>query len=241
MKEDIVYGKNSVKELLQSERPINKIHIQKGFKEQKIVDLAKNADILIKWCDKTLLDKITENGNHQGIAAMVSPKAYTDIDVILKNIEEKGQEGFLVILDSLEDPHNLGSIIRTGDGAGVDGIIIPKHRAVPLTFTVAKVAAGALEHVPVAQVTNLSQTIELLKAKGYWIFGADMDGTEYYKADLKGKICLVIGGEGKGIGQLVKKHCDVILSIPLKGEVSSLNAGVAAGILMYEVVKQRNS
>lgn len=240
MKEDIVYGKNPVKELLQNNRPVNKIHIQNGFKEQKIVEMAKETQMQIKWCDKSFLDKITENGNHQGIAVMVSPKAYTDLDDILQNVEDSGKEGFLIILDSIEDPHNLGSIIRTGDGAGVDGIIIPKHRAVPLTFTVAKVAAGALEHVPVAQVTNLTQTIQLLKDKGYWIYGADMDGTEYYKADLKGKICLVIGGEGKGVGQLVKKQCDVILSIPLKGEVSSLNAGVAAGILMYEVVKQRN-
>ena len=241
MKEDVVYGKNSVKELLLSERSINRIYIQKGFKEQKIVDLAKSKGAVIKWCDRVNLDTITEGKNHQGIAAMVSPKDYTELDQILRDIESRGKEGFLVILDSLEDPHNLGSIIRTANGAGVDGIIIPKHRAVPLTFTVAKVAAGALEHVPVAQVGNLSQTIQLLKDRGYWIFGADMDGKKFYEADMKGPICLVIGGEGKGIGQLIKKHCDVIVSIPLKGEITSLNASVAGAILMYEVVKQRGN
>ncbi len=239
MKEDIIYGRNSVKELLQSKRPINKLFIQNGFKDQKIIELAKENRVVIKWCDKSFLDKNTDNKNHQGILAMVSPKEYTPIEEIIEKIEENNKQGFLVILDSLEDPHNLGSIIRTADGAGVDGIIIPKHRAVPLTFTVAKVAAGALEHVPVAQVTNLAQTIDYLKEKGYWIYGADMDGKEFFNTDLKGSICLVIGGEGKGIGQLVKKKCDVILSIPLKGKVTSLNAGVAAGILMYEVVKQR--
>lgn len=239
MKEDIIYGKNSVKELLVSERSINRVYIQKGFKDQKIIELAKNKNIVIKWCDRINLDTLTDGKNHQGIAAMVSPKDYTDLDQILNHVEKQDKDGFLVILDSLEDPHNLGSIIRTANGAGVDGIIIPKHRAVPLTFTVAKVAAGALEHVPVAQVGNLSQTIQLLKDKGYWIFGADMDGQNYFEADLKGPICLVIGGEGKGIGQLVKKHCDVIVSIPLKGEITSLNASVAGAILMYEVVRQR--
>lgn len=240
MKEDVIYGKNSVKELLSSERSINRIYIQKGFKEQKIVEMAKESGTVIKWCDKNNLDSLTDGKNHQGIAALVSPKAYTELDEILNSIEKKGGDGFLVILDSLEDPHNLGSIIRTANGAGVDGVIIPKHRAVPLTYTVAKVAAGALEYVPVAQVVNLTQTIQTLKDRGYWIFGADMDGQKFYEADLKGPVCLVIGGEGKGIGQLVKKHCDVILSIPLEGEITSLNAGVASAILMYEVVKQRD-
>lgn len=239
MKEDIIYGKNSVKELLLSERSINRVYIQKGFKDQKIIDIAKSKNIVIKWCDRINLDTLTDGKNHQGIAAMVSPKDYADLDQMLSDIGNQDKDGFLVILDSLEDPHNLGSIIRTANGAGVDGIIIPKHRAVPLTFTVAKVAAGALEHVPVAQVGNLSQTIQLLKDKGYWIFGADMDGQKYFEADLKGPICLVIGGEGKGIGQLVKKHCDVIVSIPLKGDITSLNASVAGAILMYEVVRQR--
>jgi 23S rRNA (guanosine2251-2'-O)-methyltransferase len=241
VKEDLVYGKNPVKELLLNNRRINKIYLQKGFKDQKIVELAKSSGAVIKWCEKSFLDKLTEGNNHQGIGASVSPKDYTPLEEILDNIEKQGKQGFLVILDSLEDPHNLGSIIRTANGAGVDGIIIPKHRAVPLTSTVAKVAAGALEYVPVAQVGNLVQTIEFLKERGYWIFGADMDGQTYYQADLRGKICLVIGGEGKGIGQLVKKHCDVILKIPLKGQVNSLNASVAAGILIYEVVKQRDN
>ncbi|WP_353893414.1 23S rRNA (guanosine(2251)-2'-O)-methyltransferase RlmB [Proteinivorax hydrogeniformans] len=234
---DFVFGKNSVKELLQTDRSINKLFLVKGFKDDELIKLAKSKRLIIKTVDKKKLDSMTGGKNHQGIIASVSPKDYADIEQILQN----GEEGrrFIIVLDSLEDPHNLGAILRVADGAKVDGVVIPKNRAVPLTSTVAKVAAGAMETVPVAQVTNLSRSIEELKDKGFWVTGADPKGQPFYKSDLKGNVCLVIGGEGKGITRLVKEKCDFLASIPLSGKVTSLNAATATAILSYEVVRQR--
>ncbi|WP_350343791.1 23S rRNA (guanosine(2251)-2'-O)-methyltransferase RlmB [Proteinivorax tanatarense] len=237
--DDFIFGKNSVRELLQSNRSINKIFVVKGFKDKELLQLARQKKVIIKTIEKKKLDSLVEGKNHQGIVASVSPKNYVEIEEII----HKGTEGekFIIALDSLEDPHNLGAILRVADGAGVDGIVIPKNRAVPLTSTVAKVAAGAMETVPVAKVTNLGRTIEKLKEAGFWVTGADSQGSPFYTTDLKGNVCLVVGGEGKGITRLIKEKCDFIASIPLKGKVTSLNAATATAILSYEVVRQREN
>jgi 23S rRNA (guanosine2251-2'-O)-methyltransferase len=243
MNTDKIQGRNPVMEALRSEREIDKILIAKGAQQgsiHKIIGMAKDKGIPIQYVEKQKLDQLTESSAHQGIIAFVAAYSYVDLDEILNKAEKRGEEPFLIILDEITDPHNLGSIIRTADASGAHGIIIPKRRSVGLTATVAKTSAGALEYVPVAKVSNIAQTIDALKDKGIWVIGADMEGSQpYYRADFTGKIALVIGSEGKGIGRLIKEKCDYLVNIPMRGSVGSLNASVAASILMYEAMKQR--
>ena len=242
--EDIVQGRNAVLELLNSDRDINKIFLQRGEKHGSIKDLitiAKNKRIVIVEADKKKLDEMSGGGNHQGIIALVPPFNYCEVDDILEEAKQKNEKPFIVILDGIEDPHNLGSIIRTAETAGVHGIIIPKRRAVGVNATVSKVACGAVEHIKIARVNNLVETINYLKENGIWIYGTEMHGEkEYYNEDLKGEVAIVIGNEGSGMSRIVKENCDVLLRIPMKGKINSLNASVSAGIIIYEVLKQRN-
>ena len=200
----------------------------------------KNAGIPIKEVDRKKLDFMCGHANHQGIVAVGAIKAYSTVEDIFKTAEERGEPPFVIVCDEIEDPHNLGAINRTAEAAGAHGVIVPKRRSASLSFTVSKTSAGAVEFMHVARVTNLPQTIDELKEKGLWVYCADMDGETFYNANLKGAIALVIGSEGKGVGRLVKEKCDVVLSMPMKGKINSLNASVAAGILMYEISKQRD-
>ncbi|AOT71148.1 23S rRNA (guanosine(2251)-2'-O)-methyltransferase RlmB [Geosporobacter ferrireducens] len=241
---DKIEGRNPVLEALKAEREIDKIFIAKGAEQgsvQKIVGVAKDRGIPIQYVERQKLDQISESHAHQGIIAFVAAYRYVEVDEILESAARKEESPFIVILDEITDPHNLGSILRTANAAGVHGVIIPKRRAVGLTAVVAKTSAGAIEYVPVAKVSNISQTIEYLKEKGLWVVGADMDGqSTYYEQDLTGNVALVIGSEGQGIGRLIKEKCDFIVRIPMKGQLSSLNASVAASLLMYEVMRQRD-
>ena len=200
---------------------------------------AKKKDVLIKYVTKERLDQISETGKHQGVIAYAAAYEYAELEDIFDKAKEKGEDPFIMILDNIEDPHNLGAIIRTANLAGAHGVIIPKNRAVGLTATVARTSAGALNFTPVVKVTNISKTIQELKDRGLWFVCADMGGTEMYKLNLKGPIGLVIGNEGDGVSRLVRENCDMIASIPMKGDIDSLNASVAAGILAYEIVRQR--
>ncbi|WP_032123650.1 23S rRNA (guanosine(2251)-2'-O)-methyltransferase RlmB [Clostridium amazonitimonense] len=242
-REDLIEGRNAVIEVLKSERTIEQLWVAKGEREgsiNSILSLAKEKSIVIKEVDRQKLNSISQTGNHQGVIALITPYNYYSVEDILKNAEEKGEDPFIVILDEIEDPHNLGSIIRTAELCGAHGIIIPKRRNVGVTATVYKTSAGAAEHMKVAKVTNINSTIEKLKEKGIWIYGADMEGDQYsHNVDFKGAVALVIGSEGKGISKLTREKCDVIVSIPMAGKLNSLNASVAAGILMYEVLKSR--
>ncbi|MBR4277377.1 MAG: 23S rRNA (guanosine(2251)-2'-O)-methyltransferase RlmB [Lachnospiraceae bacterium] len=202
---------------------------------------AKKGDTILKFVTKEVLDRMSETGKHQGVIAECAAYEYSDVKDILDNARKKGEDPFIFLLDNIEDPHNLGAIIRTANLAGAHGVIIPKNRAAGLTATVARTSAGALNYTPVAKVTNLSKTIEELKKEGLWFVCADMGGTEMYKLNLKGPIGLVIGNEGEGVGRLVKEKCDMVASIPMKGDIDSLNASVAAGVLAYEIVRQRLS
>ncbi|HBM80334.1 MAG: 23S rRNA (guanosine(2251)-2'-O)-methyltransferase RlmB [Clostridiales bacterium] len=238
-----IEGRNPVIEALKSGRTIEKIYVSKGSYEgsiRQIISMAREGNMPILEIDRAKMDFMSETKNHQGVIAIASPYKYSDVDEILEYAEEKHEPPFIVILDEICDPHNLGSILRTADACGVHGVIIPKRRAVGLTPAVAKTSAGAVEYVKVAKVTNVTSTIRLLKKKGVWIVGADMDGKRaYFEADLKGPIALVIGNEGTGIGRLVKENCDFLVDLPMRGKIASLNASVAAGILMYEVLRQR--
>ncbi|WP_396426106.1 23S rRNA (guanosine(2251)-2'-O)-methyltransferase RlmB [Lactococcus cremoris] len=237
---DLIYGLHAVTEALNGDL-VNKLYVQedlRGKNVEKIKELARIKKVNISWTPKTELNKLTENGVHQGFMARVSEFAYADLATLLPELAEKA-EATILILDELTDPHNLGSIARTADATGVDAIIIPKHRAVGITPTAVKASTGALQHVPVVRVTNLSQTLDKLKRAGFWIFGTDMDGTVYSKWNTKGKIALIIGNEGHGIGQNLKKQVDEMITIPMVGHVQSLNASVAASILMYEVFRNR--
>ena len=242
---DRIEGRNPVMEALRSDREIDKIFIAKGAEQgsvQKIIGMAKDKGIPIQYVERQKIDQLSESHAHQGVLAYVAAYEYSDVDDIIKSAEKRGEAPFIIILDEITDPHNLGSVIRTANAAGAHGIIIPKRRSVGLTAVVAKTSAGALEYVSVAKVSNIAQTIDSLKEKGIWIVGADMEGTQtYYRADLTGKIALVIGSEGKGIGRLIKEKCDFLVNIPMKGEVGSLNASVAASIIIYEVMRQRES
>ena len=200
---------------------------------------ARKNDTIIKYVDKERLDQMSKTGKHQGVIAYAAAYEYAEVEDILKIAEEKGEPPFIILLDNIEDPHNLGAIIRTANLAGAHGVVIPKNRAVGLTATVARTSAGALNYTPVAKVTNMAKTIEELKEKGLWFVCADMGGTTMYQLDLKGPIGVVIGNEGEGVGRLVKEKCDFIASIPMKGDIDSLNASVAAGVLAYEIVRQR--
>jgi 23S rRNA (guanosine2251-2'-O)-methyltransferase len=242
---NIIYGRNTVIEALKSKREIEKLLLLKNGEGsiKKIEGMAKDRKIPIQYVDKTALDRVTDelksDGSHQGVVAYTSAYKYKEVEDLLSIASNKKESPFLIILDGIEDPHNLGAILRTADGAGAHGVIIPKRRAVGLTDTVAKSSAGAIEYIPVAKVSNISQTIEQLKEAGLWIAACDMDGQTYYQTDLTGPIALVIGSEGKGISRLVREKCDFILSIPMEGRISSLNASNAAAVLVYEIHKQR--
>lgn len=237
-----IEGRNAVIEAFRAGKPIDKIYILDGCQDGPILTIkkeAKKTDALIKFVTKERLDQLSETGKHQGVIAVGAAYEYAEVEDILKKAEEKGEAPFIILLDNIEDPHNLGAIIRTANLAGAHGVIIPKNRAVGLTATVAKTSAGALNYTPVARVTNLVKTIEELKNKGMWFVCADMDGKMMYDLDLKGSIGLVIGNEGQGVGRLVKESCDMVAAIPMKGDIDSLNASVAAGVLAYEIVRQR--
>ena len=239
---DLIIGKNPVLEALKSERDINKIWIAEGSQRgamQQIIQLAKQNGVLVQYVPKKKIDQMVE-GNHQGVIAQVAAYKYYDVDELFKRAAEQNEPPFFLILDELEDPHNLGSIMRTADAVGAHGIIIPKRRSVGLTATVAKASTGAIEHIPVARVTNLARTIEELKNQGVWIVGTDAKGSDDYRSlDGMMPLALVIGSEGKGIGRLILEKCDFLVRLPMKGKVTSLNASVAASLLMYEVYRKR--
>lgn len=240
--QDLLIGRNAVMEAVKSGREINTVFVSKGDRNGSIgviLGLCRDKGIVIKEVDRHKLDAMCAGSNHQGIAARVAAHAYADIADILNAASEKGEPPFIIICDEIEDPHNLGAIIRTADACGAHGVIIPKRRGVSLTYAVGKASAGAIEYVPVARVPNLPGAIEELKEKGLWIYGADMDGVPWDKQDYSGPVALVVGSEGRGISRLVKEKCDFIVSLPMRGRINSLNAGVAAGILMYEIVKGR--
>lgn len=239
---NIIAGRNPVMEAIRSGREIDRllvVHGQTGGSVQAIIAKCAERKILIKEVSSSKLDYMTGGANHQGVAVIIAEQEYCEVSDILALAEERGEKPFIIICDEIEDPHNLGAIIRTAEAAGVHGIIIPKRRSASLNVTVAKSACGALEYMKVARVTNIANTIDELKEKGIWVFGADMDGDDYSKTDFDCPCALVIGNEGRGIGQLVEKKCDAIVSLPMLGKINSLNASVAAGILMYAVVKSR--
>ena len=241
--ESTIEGRNAVIEAFRSGRTIDRLYVLDGCKDGPIMTIKREAakrGCPIKYAAKERLDQLSETGKHQGVIAYAAAYAYAAVEDILKKARDKGEAPFIILLDNIEDPHNLGAIIRTANLAGVHGIIIPKNRAVGLTATVAKASAGALNYTPVAKVTNLGQTIEELKKEGLWFVCADMGGTRMYDLDLKGPIGLVIGSEGSGVGRLVKEKCDFSAAIPMQGDIDSLNASVAAGVLAYEIVRQRS-
>lgn len=237
-----IEGRNAVIEAIRAGKPIDKLYVLDGCQDGPISTIkreAKKTDALIKYVAKERLDQLSQTGHHQGVIAIAAAYAYAEVDDILEVAREKGEPPFIILLDGIEDPHNLGAIIRTANIAGAHGVIIPKNRAVGLTATVNRASAGALSYTKVAKVTNISKTIEDLKKEGLWFVCADMSGEVMYKQNLTGPIGLVIGNEGEGVSRLVKEKCDFITSIPMKGEIESLNASVAAGILAYEIVRQR--
>ena len=237
-----IEGRNAVIEAYRSGKPIDKLFILDGCQDGPIMTIkreAKKAGTLVKYVTKERLDQMSDTGKHQGVIAQAAAYTYAEVEDILDAAKEKGEPPFIFLLDNIEDPHNLGAIIRTANLAGAHGVIIPKDRAVGLTAVVARTSAGALNYTPVARVTNLARTIEDLKKEGLWFVCADMGGTVMYDLNLKGPIGIVIGNEGAGVGKLVKEKCDMVASIPMKGDIDSLNASVAAGVLAYEIVRQR--
>jgi len=241
--EDLVYGRNSVIELLESERTVNKVFILKGEKHgsiRKIIDMAKRKGLVVSEVNKAKLDELTDNKNHQGVAAFTTPYNYVDVDDILARAKEQNEKPLIVIAERIEDPHNLGAMIRSAECMGVHGIIIPKRRAVGITETVAKVSAGAIEHMLVSRVNNINDTIEYLKDKGVWIIGTDASGRDNIdNVDLKDSVAIVIGSEGEGMSRLTRERCDILARIPMKGKVTSLNASVSCGMILYEALRQR--
>ena len=240
--DSLVIGRNAVLELLKSNREVENVLIAKGDREgsiNRIISLCKEKRIVIKNVDKKKLDFMCGGANHQGVVANVPAHEYSSVEDILAFAEEKGENPFLIICDEIEDSHNLGAIIRTAEACGAHGVIIPKRRGVGLNFIVAKTSCGALEYMRVARVNNLASTIEELKKKNIWVYAADMDGQRWDKTDYSGGVALVVGSEGNGVGRLVKEKCDVTVSLPMLGHVNSLNASVAAGIIMYEIARQR--
>lgn len=237
-----IEGRNAVLEALKSGRPIDKLYVLDGCQDGPVMTIkreAKKRDCLVKFVDKERLDQLSETGHHQGVIAMAAAYDYAELEDLFAAAEKKGEDPFFILLDNIEDPHNLGAIIRTANLAGAHGVIIPKNRAVGLTAAVARTSAGAINYTPVVRVTNLARTMDELKKRGLWMVCADMGGTRMYDLNLKGPIGLVIGSEGEGVGRLVKENCDMIASIPMKGDIDSLNASVAAGVLAYEIVRQR--
>lgn len=242
--DDLVAGRNAVMEMLKGSRSVNRLLVANGSSEgsmREIIALAKEKGINIQFYDRSKLDAMAPGIRHQGVLAQVPPVQYAELEDILQIARDRNEPPFIVLLDELEDPHNLGAILRTADAAGVHGVLIPKHRSCPLSATVAKTSAGAVEHVPVARIGNMVQTIKKLKKEGLWVAAADMDGTDYYDTDLTGSLLLVIGSEGQGVGRLIKEQCDFVVRIPMVGKINSLNASVAGSILMYEAMKQRIS
>lgn len=237
-----IEGRNAVTEALRSGKTIDKIYIQDGCQDGPISTIkreAKKQDAIMKFVSKERLDQMSETGKHQGVIAYAAAYEYAEIEDVFALAKKKGEQPFLFLLDNIEDPHNLGAIIRTANLAGAHGVIIPKNRAAGLTATVARTSAGALNYTPVVKVTNMAKTIEELKERGLWFVCGDMGGTLMYQLNLKGPIGLVIGSEGDGVGRLVKEKCDFTASVPMKGDIDSLNASVAAGVLAYEIVRQR--
>ena len=239
---NLIIGRNPVMEAIKAGRSIDKVLMQKDAEgsAKKIASLARDKKIVVQYVDKIALDKMAPGRPHQGVAAYVAAKDYVSLDAILANAKKRGEDPLIVILDGLEDPHNLGAVLRSCDGVGAHGVVIPARRAVGLTETVAKASAGAIEYIPVAKVTNLGQAIDQLKEKGLWIAAVDMDGENYSDAKLTGPLALVIGGEGQGVSDIVRKKSDFIVSMPMKGKVNSLNASNAAAIMLYEVDRQRS-
>ncbi|MCR4945238.1 MAG: 23S rRNA (guanosine(2251)-2'-O)-methyltransferase RlmB [Clostridium sp.] len=242
-REDLIIGRNAVMEVVKGDRTVEALYISKGHVEgsiNAIIKIAKEKKLVIKEVDRKKLDIMSGGAVHQGVIARVTPYVYSSVEDILDFARKKGEDPFIVILDELEDPHNLGSIVRTAELCGVHGIIIPKRRNVGVTSTVYKLSVGAIEHMKIAKVTNINKTLDELKKEGVWIYGADIDGTEYsYEVDYSGPCALIIGNEGKGISKLTLKKCDKIIKIPMVGKINSLNASVAGGIMMYEVLKGR--
>lgn len=237
-----IEGRNAVIEAFRSGKPIDKIYILDGCQDgpvRTIIREAKKHDTILNFVSKERLDQLSETGKHQGVVAHAAAYEYSEVEDMFALAEKRGEDPFLILLDNIEDPHNLGAIIRTANLAGAHGVIIPKRRAAGLTATVAKTSAGALNYTPVAKVTNLAKTMEELKERGLWFVCADMGGESMYRLNLTGPIGLVIGNEGEGVGRLVKEKCDFTASIPMKGDIDSLNASVAAGVLAYEIVRQR--
>lgn len=242
MNESQIEGRNAVLEAFRSGKTIDRLFVLDGCQDGPVVTIkreAKKQDTMVKYVSKERLDQMSETGKHQGVIAVAAAYEYSELEDIFAKAEEKGEPPFIILLDNIEDPHNLGAIIRTANQAGAHGVIIPKDRAVGLTATVARTSAGALNFTPVVKVTNMARTIEDLKKRGLWFVCADMDGTVMYDLDLRGPIGLVIGSEGEGVGKLVREKCDFIASIPMKGDIDSLNASVATGVLAYEIVRQR--
>ena len=235
----LIYGKNSIIEYIKQNNVINKIYVSNSLKKDNIISILGNKQKNIEYVDSKKLDEITNNKNHQGVVAIIPDYVYKSIDDIFNLSKEKNEDPFIIILDEIEDPHNLGAIIRTANQVGAHGVIIKKHRSVSVTDTVVKTSAGAVFSTNVVQVTNITNTIKELKERGVWIYGLDMEGDNIYNTDLKGSIALVLGSEGKGITKLVSKNCDKLISIPMKGNVDSLNVSVATGIVSYEVFRQR--
>lgn len=238
----VIYGKNAVLENLKAKKAVFKLFISQSFREDKeneIIWLARKSNIDIQFVDKKELDKLSQEGHHQGYVAQVEDFVYSEVEDILAFANQKGEQPFLVILDGIEDPHNLGSVLRVCECAGVHGVIIPKHRACSINETVFKTSAGAGTYVKVAKVTNLNQTIEKLKKEGIWVYAVELGGQNIYAQNLQGSIALVIGSEGKGVSQLTRKICDDVLTLPMFGKINSLNASVACGISVFEVIRQR--
>lgn len=239
---DVISGRNPVSEAIRSGRAIDKILVARGEKNGAVVGIlakARQNQIPIKEVDRTKLDYLSGSSVHQGIVAFAAAKEYSTVEEILEYAQDRGEPPFILVLDEIEDPHNFGAIIRTAECAGVHGIIIPKRRSVGLSYTAGKASAGAIEYMRVARVTNIANLIDKLKEHGVWVYGADMNGTDYTRCDFSGPCAIVIGNEGKGISRLVREKCDVIVSLPMKGKINSLNASVAAGILMYNAIKNR--
>lgn len=240
---DKLEGRNSILEALRANRTINKLFVIKGEREgsiRQIVAMAREKGIIVTEVEKSALDSMSSSRSHQGVIAFVAVKEYVEVDDILQLAQEKGQPPFIIILDEIADPHNFGAILRTANAVGAHGVIIPKRRAIGLTSAVSKAAAGAVEYVPVSRVTNIAQTIEYLKKNNIWVVGTDATGEKaFYESDLKGPLALVVGSEGEGMGKLIREKCDFVVNIPMQGEISSLNASVAAAIVMYEILKQR--
>lgn len=242
VKPDIIAGRNPVSEAIRSSRPIDKILVARGEKSGAVVGIlakARDKKIPIKEVDRTKLDYISGGAAHQGIIAFAAVKEYSTVEEIFEYAQSRGEAPFIIVLNEVEDPHNLGAIIRTAECAGAHGVIVPKRRSASLSYTVGKASAGAVEYMRVARVTNIAKLIDELKEKGVWVFGADMNGTDYTECDFSGACAIVIGNEGKGISRLVREKCDVIVSLPMKGKINSLNASVAAGILIYNALKYR--